>query len=96
MFVDLGIPERLLGLRPLLRLLVQLDHLLLYVCRLHLKVLLSLLLVLKLLPALLCLLHYALDDSIGLQEALIEPFPTLLGTLLEPLDDLGRQLGKHV
>ena len=96
MFVVLGIPECLLGLPPLLRLLVQLDHLLLYVCRLHLKVLLSLLLVLKLLPALLRLLHYALDDSVGLQEALIEPFPTLLGSLLEPLDDLGRQLGKHV
>lgn len=96
MFVDLGIPECLLGLTPLLCLLVQLYHLLLYVCRLHLKVLLSLLLVLKLLPALLRLLHYALDDSVGLHEAVIEPFPTLLCTLLEPLDDLGGQLGKHV
>ena len=96
MLVVLGIPECLLGLPPLLRLLVQLDHPLLYVCSLHLKVLLSLLLILKLLPALLGLLHYALDHSIGLQEALIEPFPTLLGTLLEPLDDLGGHLGKHV
>jgi hypothetical protein len=94
--VVLGIPECLLSLPPLLRLLAQLDHLLLYVCRLHLQVLLALLLILKLLPGLLSLLHYALDYSVGLQEALIEPFPTLLGTLLEPFDDLRGQFGEHV
>lgn len=89
MLIILGLREKLFALPPVLCLLAQLDYLLLNVCRLQLKVFLSLLLVLKLLSTLLSLLDYALDHSIGLLEALVEPFTPLLGSLLEPLDNLG-------